>query len=155
MILFLPSHNPYLLFYCVLSISALTLLVFMALLCAAIRRYSVSLLKFPFLSHIKVLSSLILLVCRLKYPYSCFPPHFCFLVIIAVFIFMFLMLFLFAVITLSLVFFMLSLSPCIDASMLLSLLATPLPPSFLDTYSLFMSSLGCKASYIVISFLLL
>ena len=33
--------------------------------------------------------------------------------------------------------------------------AIPLPPSFLNTYSLSTSSLGCKALYIVISFLVL
>ena len=35
------------------------------------------------------------------------------------------------------------------------MLASPLPPSFLDTYSLSMSSLGCKALSIVINFLAL
>ena len=44
-------------------------------------------------------------------------------------------------------------SCCIDASMLSSMLASPLPPSFLDTYSLSTSSLGCNALCMVISFL--
>ena len=35
------------------------------------------------------------------------------------------------------------------------MLASPLPPSFLETYSLSTSSLGCKALCIVISFLVL
>ena len=48
---------------------------------AAIRRDSVSLLKFPFLSYIQVFSSDISVVCRLKYPYNCFYFYFCFLVI--------------------------------------------------------------------------
>ena len=47
---------------------------------------------------------------------------------------------------------MLSLSCLIDVSMLFSMLASPLPSS-LDTYSLSISSLGCKALCIVLSFL--
>ena len=35
------------------------------------------------------------------------------------------------------------------------MLASPLPPSFLDTYCLSTSSLGCNALYMVISFLVL
>ena len=42
-----------------------------------------------------------------------------------------------------------------DVSTLSSMLASPLPPSFLDTYSLSTSSLGCNALCIVISFLVL
>ena len=52
----LSPHNLHLLFCCVLSILALIWLVLMALFCAAIRRDSVSLLKFPFLKHIQVFS---------------------------------------------------------------------------------------------------
>ena len=48
----LSPHSLHLLFCCVLSILALIWLVLMAL----IRRDSVSLLKFPFLSHVQVLS---------------------------------------------------------------------------------------------------
>ena len=50
----------------------------MALSCAAIRRDSVSLLRFPFLNHIQVFSCEVSLVCWLK---CCFSSHFCFLVI--------------------------------------------------------------------------
>ena len=46
----LSPHSLHLLFCCVLSILALIWLVLMALFCAAIRRDSVSLLKFPFLA---------------------------------------------------------------------------------------------------------
>ena len=53
----------------------------MALFCAAVRRDSVSILMFPFLSHVQVFLWKILLVCHLKYPYCCFSYHFCFLVI--------------------------------------------------------------------------
>ena len=52
----LSPHSLHLLFCCVLSIPALIWLVFMALFCASIRRDSVSLLKFPFLSHFQVFS---------------------------------------------------------------------------------------------------
>ena len=62
------------------------------------------------------------------------------------------MLFLVAVL---LLFFMLFSSRRIDASMLYSMLVTPLPASFLDIYSLFISSLRRNALCIVISFLVL
>ena len=50
----LSSHYLHLLFCCVLSILALRWLVLMALFWVAIRRDSVSHLRFPFLSHIQV-----------------------------------------------------------------------------------------------------
>ena len=77
----LSSHRLHLLFCYVLSILALIWLVLMALFCAAIRRDSVSLFKFPFLSHVQVLSCHMLFISRLKRPWSCFPSHFCFIVI--------------------------------------------------------------------------
>ena len=88
---------------------------------ATILRDSVSLLRFPFFSHIYVFSRENLLVCCLKYSYNCFSSHLC--------------------------------SRCIDLPTLSSLQACPLPPSFLDTYNLSMSSVGCKALCTVISFL--
>ena len=78
----LSSHSRHLLFCCVLSILALIWLVLTALFCAAVRRDSVSLLKFHFLSHVQVLSCEILFISRLKRPLSYFPSHFCFLVIV-------------------------------------------------------------------------
>ena len=48
----LSPHNLHLLFCCVLSILNLIWLVLMALFCAAIKRDLVSLLRFPFLSHV-------------------------------------------------------------------------------------------------------
>ena len=42
-----------------------------------------------------------------------------------------------------------------DASTVSSMLASPLPPSFLDTYNLSTSYLGCNALCMVISFLVL
>ena len=68
----LSPHSLYLLFCCVLSIVALIWLVLMALFCAAIRRDSVSLLMFPFLRHVQVLSCE-MFISRLKRPWSCFP----------------------------------------------------------------------------------
>ena len=52
----------------------------MALFCATIKRDTVYLLGFPFLTHVHFFSSEISLVCRLKYPYSFFS-HFCFQVV--------------------------------------------------------------------------
>ena len=77
---FLSLHSLHLLFCCVLSILALIWLVLTALFYAAISRDSVSLLKFPFLSHIKVLSCEMLFTSRLNRPLTCFPSHICFLV---------------------------------------------------------------------------
>ena len=71
----LSPHSLHLLFCYVLSILALIWLVLMALFCAAIRRDSVSLLKFPFLSHVQVLSCE-MFISRLKRPWSCFPSHY-------------------------------------------------------------------------------
>ena len=50
----LSPHSLHLLFCCVLSILALIWSVLMALFCVAIRRDSVSLLRFPFLSQVQV-----------------------------------------------------------------------------------------------------
>ena len=52
-------------------------------------------------------------------------------------------------------FSMSSSSRCIDVSTLSSMLTSHLPPSFLDTYSLQTSFLGCNALYLVIGFLVL
>ena len=76
----------------------------MAIFCAAIRRDSISFLKFLFLSHVLVFLCLISLVCRLKYPYSCFSSHFCFLIIVVLLILMLSVVFLVGVICLSLLF---------------------------------------------------
>ena len=53
----------------------------MVLFCASIRRDSVSLLRFHFLSNVQVFSCSISPVCRLISPYICFSSHFCFLVL--------------------------------------------------------------------------
>ena len=64
----LSPDSQHFLFCWVLSILALIWLVLMALICAAIWRDSVSLLKFPFLSHVQVLSCEMLFISRLKRP---------------------------------------------------------------------------------------
>ena len=77
----------------------------MGLFNGAIKRDSVSLLKHPFLSYVQVFSCEILSVCSLKYTYSCFSSHFCFVVNIVLLIFMLSVVFLVTVISLSLFFF--------------------------------------------------
>ena len=64
----LSPHSLHLLFCCVLSILALIWLVLMALSCAAIRRDSVSLLKFPFFSQVQDFWCDMLFTRRLKRP---------------------------------------------------------------------------------------
>ena len=64
----LSPHNLHMLFCCILSILALILLVLIALFCAAIRRSSVYLLRFLFLSHVHIFSCEMLLISRLKRP---------------------------------------------------------------------------------------
>ena len=128
----LSSHSLHLLFCCVLSILALIWWVLMALFCTAVRRDSVSLWKFPFLRHVQVLSWEMLFISRLKRPWSCFPSHFCFLVFVILLSIVLSVLFLMAVISPRSCFSMLSSSRCIDVSTLSSMLASPLPPSFLN-----------------------
>ena len=95
----LSPHSLHLLFCFVLCILALIWLVLMALFCAAIRRDSVSLLKFPFLSHVQVLLCEMLFISRLNRPWGCFPSHFCFLVFVIVLFIVLSVLFLMAVIS--------------------------------------------------------
>ena len=71
----LSQYNLHLLFCGTILILASIKLVLMALFCAAIRRHSYSLLRSSFLCHVRVFSRKISLVCRLKYPYSCFYFH--------------------------------------------------------------------------------
>ena len=60
----------------------------MSLFSAAIGRDSVSLLKFPFLRHVLVLSCDISAVCCSKYPCCYFSNNFCFQLIVVLLIFM-------------------------------------------------------------------
>ena len=68
----LSPHNLHLLLFCVLSILALLWLVLLALFCAATKRNSVSLLRFPFPSHLHIFSCVMLLVSQLKCQQSYF-----------------------------------------------------------------------------------
>ena len=61
----------------------------MTLFYAPIRRDSVALLRFPFLSHVQIFSCKISFVCHLKCTYNSFSSHFCFLVIVVVLILVF------------------------------------------------------------------
>ena len=92
------QHNPHLLFCCLIYFRFD--MVGLYNVCAAIRRNSVSLLRFPFLSHVHVFPCEIALVSRLKRPQSYFRFHFCFLVIVVLRILVSLALFLVAVISL-------------------------------------------------------
>ena len=67
-VLSLSPHSLHLLFCCVLCILTLIWLVLMALSCAAIRRDSVSLLRFPFLRQVQVFWCEMLSISRLKRP---------------------------------------------------------------------------------------
>ena len=140
------------LFCRVFAILALIWLVLMVLFCAAIRIDSVSLLRFPFLVK-PIFSCLRCHFFSLKMSIELFFFPF-FLVICVLLVFVLLVLFLVAVISLLSCFSMLSSSRYIEASTLYWMLASPFPP-FLDTYSLTMLSLGCKALGMVISFLVL
>ena len=108
----------------------------MAFFCAVIRRDSVSLLRFPFRSHVQVFLRGSSPVCRLRYSYICFSYHFFFLVFVHLFFLMLSALLLTAVISLSLLFLILSSSPRINAATLSSMLVCLLPPSFLAIYNL-------------------
>ena len=99
MVLSLSPHSLHLLLCCILSILALIWLVLMALFCAAIRRDSVSLLRFPFLSQVQVLSCEMLFISRLKSSWSSFSSHIYFLVIVILLSIVLLVSFLMAVIS--------------------------------------------------------
>ena len=144
----LSPHSLHLLFCCVLSILTLIWLVHMALFRAAIRRDSVSFVKFPFFSHVQLLSCGMLFISRLKRPWSCFFPSFCHSVFYRVVSIVSDGHHLYTFIFFYVVFEM-------DVSTLCSMHASPLPSSFLGTYRLFTSSLWCNALCMVISFLVL
>ena len=127
----------------------------MALFCTAIGRDSVSRVKFSFLCQVQVFWCEMLFISLLRRPLSCFSSHFCFLVIFLLLFIVLSVSFLMAVNSPPSCFPMLSSNHCIDASTLSSMLASSLPPSFLDTYILSTSSLGCCALRMVISFLVL
>ena len=145
-VLSLSPHNLHLLICCVLSILTLIWLVLMAIFCTAIGR-------FPFFGHVHFFLCEMSLVSHWNRPKICFFSPLLFSVY-------------FRsvdprVISIvssdcnqssSALFYVVfeSLYRCVNAA---SMLASPFPPSFLDTYSLLTSSLGCKALCMVIKFL--
>ena len=126
----------------------------MALFCAAIWRDSVFRARFSFLSHVHVLSFEMLLISHINIRRVFFLPIFsgkcrsvgpravsivsggC-------------------IQSFCLCFSMYSSSRCSDVPKLSSMLASPIPPTSLDTYSLWTSCLGCNALRMVISFIVL
>ena len=94
-------------------------------------------------------SYVISFVCVLKYQYSCFSSYFCSLLLLLCWSISYLRCFWSPYLVFNC---MKSSSPHVDASTLSSMLASPLPPSFLDIYSLSMSSHGYKA-FRIMSFL--
>ena len=120
----------------------------MTLFCYAIRIGSVSLLRFPFWCHVFLWA--ISSICRIYSLQICFSSLFCFsdfLVFLSGLNFLYLLPA--AVISLSLFFLIRPSNLFINAS---SLLASLLP-SFIDIYRLSLSSLGCKALCMAISYL--
>ena len=113
----------------------------MVLLWAAPRKDLVSLLSFPFLSHVQVFSSAIAFVCRLKSPYSCFSSHFLIFFFFVLLMLVLSVLFLVAVISLPLGFLKVISSLCIYASTLSWMRGSPLLLSILGKYILSTSSL--------------
>ena len=117
----------------------------MVLLCAAIRRDPVSLLRFPFLSYVQVFSyeisclSLKMSIELLFFPFL-FSGHFCSVDTYAA-----------CIVSAgcnqssSMIFYVV-----FNASMLSRILASPLPLFFLSTHSQSTSSLGCKVLYLII-----
>ena len=119
--------------------------------CCYQKRFSFSLkVSFFFSPCLKVFWWEISLVCCLKYPYSCFSFHFCFLLIVGLLIFVLFMAFLFAIISLSLQFFSSNrrINAIFNASVFFLLL-------FLWHITLSPSFLGCKVLCIVMYFLVL
>ena len=129
---FVSAHFTFAIFWGSYLFLLLIYFVLIALSCAAVMRDSVSLLRFPLFSHNQDFTCAISAVCRLKYPYSCFSSHFCFLVFVVFpLVHMLQLLFLAATISFSLLFCVYSSSAWIVASTQSSMLTRPLTPSFL------------------------
>ena len=141
----LSPQNLHLLFCCILSNFALTSFDLMALFCTAIRRDSGFSLQVS-LRHVPVLWE-ILLMFRLKDPYTCFSSHFCFLVTIVLLILLLFVLFLVALISSYFFVSMKSSSRLMDTSTLSKMPTGLLTYSFLNTYNLSVLSLGYKPLY--------
>ena len=96
------------------------------IICAAISKDSISLLRFSIHSYVQFILRGISPFCRLKYLYICFSSHFCFQLIVAVISN--------STICISLLFLMYSSRPRIVASTLSSMLASAFSSTFLGTY---------------------
>ena len=105
----------------------------MALFLAAIKIDSVSLLRFLFLSYVPISPYEILLVCRLKYPYSCFSNYCCSVDCCVVCV-------------VSNFFFYISSNRRSEVSEQSSILASPLPPSYLNALFIFTNP-SARAGY--------
>ena len=107
-------------------------LFLMALLCAAIKRYSASLLSFPFQGvHFQAIFRFSLV----QSPQFDVPFQFFLVFVVFLSILLLPLLLLASVISFSFLFLMLSSSPYLDTSTQFSTMSSPLP-SFLDTHSL-------------------
>ena len=93
-----------------------------------------------------------LLISRLKRPSCSLSSHFCFLVIVILLVLVLSVLFLLAEINFFPRFCMYSSSRRIVVSTLSSILVSPLPSYFLDTYKLSTSSLRSHVLFMIISF---
>ena len=96
---FLSSHNLHLLFCCVLINFRIYIVCSLGEFCASITKDLGSLLKFPFVSQVRVFLCGISSSCYLKYRCSYFSTHFCFLAILVLLMISLLVLFLVAFIS--------------------------------------------------------
>ena len=103
-------------------------------------------MRFPLLNYVQVISCATPPICRLKNPFSCFSSHFFLDFDILLFVFKLTLLLLAAAVSISLLFFVSSMSLRIVASTLSSVLASPLS-YFLERNSMSLESLLCKAFF--------
>ena len=128
----------------------------MELLCAAIKRDSISPLRFSFFRQFQNFLCENSFVCRLKCPKNCFSSCFCFLVIFILLMFVLSVLFPVAVISFPPHFLMSSSSHCIDASTLSWMLVVAFP-LFLSWHmqSIFIISDASSWLFFILSFIFL
>ena len=121
--------------------------------CCNLKRLSLS--RFSFLSYDQLFICAISPVCCLKYLYSCFSSHFCFLVFV-----IFLSILMLALLQLAAVIYFFALLNIVLESLYWYIYAIfnasdCLPSPFLDTYTLYMPAHGCKALCMAVNFLVL
>ena len=153
---YLLPHNLHLLFCCVFSIFAFAYLVLVAAFCLPLKIDSISLLRFPFFSHVQVFSCKMSLVCCLKCPYRCFSSsHFCFPIIFVLLMLVLSVLFLVAIISILLRFLLSILYVASIHRRYLECRRNLFLLLFFITYSPCTSSLGCNAFCSVVNFIIL